>query len=192
VADLRQAVEKELREKAQREADSKLLDDFVEEVMGQAELVYPPAALDSELDDMLDSFKEQVTRSGLEWDDYLKLQNESEAALKDGWRETADKRVRQGLILRQFVQEEKLQIGSDEIDRAVDERLNRFGDNQELRDSLRSIFSQGQGLAAVSNEILMDKVYARVNLIVTGNGPDLATLDELDESAAAADGDEEE
>jgi trigger factor len=195
VEELREGLKKDLYEQSERQAKSDLLDDVVNEMMSEAEINYPPALVEAELDDTLANFKEQVTRSGWQWDDYIKLQSHTEESLRDEWREDAIERVRRGLVLRQFVEEEKLSVSSSEIDSAVDKRLGRFGENEELHDQLRSFFTQGQGLDMMTNEILMDKVQERVEDIVTGNAPDLQALEaaeEVDDEAAVETYEEEE
>lgn len=195
VEELREGLKKDLYEQSERQAKSDLLDDVVNEMMSEAEINYPPALVEAELDDTLANFKEQVTRSGWQWDDYIKLQSHTEESLRDEWREDAIERVRRGLVLRQFVEEEKLSVSSSEIDSAIDKRLGRFGENEELHDQLRSFFTQGQGLDMMTNEILMDKVQERVEDIVTGNAPDLQALEaaeEVDDEAAVETYEEEE
>ena len=195
VEELREGLKKDLYEQSERQAKSDLLDDVVNEMMSEAEINYPPALVEAELDDTLANFKEQVTRSGWQWDDYIKLQSHTEESLRDEWREDAIERVRRGLVLRQFVEEEKLSVSSSEIDSAVDKRLGRFGENEELHDQLRSFFTQGQGLDMMTNEILMDKVQERVEDIVTGNAPDLEALEaaeEVDDESAVETYEEEE
>jgi hypothetical protein len=80
--------------------------------------------------------------------------------------------------LRQFIRQEKLKVDPDDIDASVEKRLDSFGDDEELRDRLRSFFTQGQGLESMSSDILLEKTQERIEAIVTGNAPDLATLEE--------------
>jgi trigger factor len=175
--DLRQALRKELFDQATRQARSDLLDEVVGEVLQEAELVYPPAVVESELDNTVSGLREQVSGIGWQWNDYLKLQGTTEAKLRDEWREQAIEQVRRGLVLRQLITEEKLTVQEHEIDSALEERLSRFNDNEELREQLRSLFRQGRNLEMMTNDILMDKVHDRIEAIVTGNAPDLAELE---------------
>jgi len=183
VEELMAALEAELFEQAERQAKSDLLDEVVDEILVEAEIVYPPVMIETELDQVLESSKEQITRSGLQWDDYLKLQGESEESLREQWREGATERISRGLVLQQFIKEEQLQVSAADIDASVEKRLDQFGENEELREQLRSIFTQGQGLEMMNSEILMDKVQERVIEIVSGNAPDLDNLavEETDE-----------
>jgi trigger factor len=188
VDEMREAMNKELLEQAENQARNELIDEWVDDLLTDAELVYPPAVVNSELDSMVDNFKEQITRSGWQWDDFIKLQGESEESLRENWVEGATNRVRRGLVLREFTRQERLEVDSADIDDLLEERLDQYADNEELQEQLRNALTQGQGLESMSNDVLMNKVIDRVEEIVSGNAPD---LDELDESADVA-GDEEE
>lgn len=177
VAELMEGLEEELYDQAERQVKSELFDEVLEEMVNEAELTYPPVLVEAELDDTLENMKTQVTRSGWQWEDYLKLQGETEESLREQWQENAVDRVRRGLVLRQFVQEEQLTVDSAEIDAAVDKRLSQFGDDEELQNQLRSVFTQGEGLETLSNDILMEKVQERIEEIASGNAPDLEVLD---------------
>lgn len=183
--ELRDALRKDLQEQAEQRARDELLDGFVGEVMESAEVVYPPAMVEEELSQMVESLKSQATRSGWQWDDYLTLQGETEDSLRETWREQAEKRVTRGLIVRELIQQEKLSLGDKELDQAIDQRLDRFEANEDMREQMREFFRQGQGLEMIANDLLMDKVYERVAAIVSGNAPDLDALVSEDDSVEA-------
>jgi FKBP-type peptidyl-prolyl cis-trans isomerase (trigger factor) len=188
----------QLQEQAERQAKSDLMDEFVTDVLVDSEISYPPAAVASEMEESVATVKEQVTRSGWKWEDYLQLQSETEESLGEQMREASEERVRRGLVLRQFIVEEKLTVEANDVDDAVDKRLASFGEDEELRERLRPIFTEGEGLEALSNEILIEKVQERIEAIVTDNAPDLDALEtvaedeEADSSAEEADASEEE
>jgi trigger factor len=179
VDELREAMDKELLSQAEGRARSELLDEWVDELLEDAELVYPPAVMESELDSMVSDFKEQITRSGWQWEDFLKLQGESEQSLRENWQEGAAERIRRGLVLREFTRLEQLEVQASDVDEMVDKRLEQYGDNEELQEQLRTVLTKGQGLESMSNDILMEKIINRVEEIVSGSAPDLDELDAL-------------
>jgi trigger factor len=183
VDELSAALSEQLLEQAERQAKSELMDEFVDDVLVDAEINYPPAAVTAEIEESLANFKEQVTRSGWKWEDYLQLQGETEASMGEQMRESAEERVRRGLVLRQFISDEKLTVDAADIDASIEKRLDSFGEDEELRERLRSFFTEGQGLESMSNEILVEKTQERIEAVVTGNAPDLDAL----EAAAEAD-----
>jgi len=176
VEEFRVGLREELQKQAEQQARSDLMDEVVDDMIEDAEIVYPPIVVELELDQTLNTFKDQITRSGWKWEDYLQLQGETEESVRDQWRDSATDRVKRGLIVTELITIEKLKVDTSEIDNALDKRLDNFSDNEELREQFRSIYSQGPGLEMMSNEILMDKLYERIQAIVTGNAPDLETL----------------
>lgn len=185
--ELSQSLRKNLQEQGAREAKDARIEKMVDGLLENAEMVYPPAAVESEIDDMLENFKAQASRSGWEWEDFLRLQGNTEEAMRDGFRETAVTRLQRQLALRQFVLDEKLRVNADDVDAYIDERVGAFGENAELQESMRSFYRSGYGFDMISSEILLDKADQRIVAILSGEAPDLAEL-----AAETAVADEEE
>lgn len=191
VAELRERLGEQLLEQAERQAKSDLMDEFVDDMLLDSQINYPPAAVTSEIEESLANFKNQVTRSGWKWEDYLQLQSETEESMGEQMRESAEERVRRGLVLRQFINEEKLTVEAADIDVSIEKRLDSFGEDEKLRERLRSFFTQGEGLESMSSEILVEKTQERIEAIVTGNAPDLAALEEESEATEPGGSEEE-
>jgi len=182
------AMEEQLLEQAKSNARNELLDEWVEELLKDAQIVFPPAVIESELDTMVKDFQDQITRSGWQWEDFLKLQGESEDSLRENWQEGATNRIQRGLVLREFSQLEHLDVDTSDVDQMLEQRISQYGDNAELQEQLRNVLSQGQGLESMRNDIMMDKIVDRIEAIITGNAPD---LDELEKLSARVDDEEE-
>jgi trigger factor len=186
--ELSEAMEEQLLEQAKNNARNELLDEWVEELLKDAQIVFPPAVAESELDTMVNDFRDQITRSGWQWEDFLKLQGESEESLRENWQEGATNRIQRGLVLREFSQLEHLEVNTSDVDEMLEQRISQYGDNAELQEQLRNVLSQGQGLESMRNDILMEKIVDRIEAIITGNAPDLDELEKLSDH----DDDEEE
>ncbi len=186
--ELRQNIRESLLRQAEDEANNELIESMIDDLLEDATLVYPPAALEEELKDIVDSFKDQVQRSGWAWEDYLRLQGDTEEAVRERFQETAETRLKRRLVLQKFVEAEKLTVSEDEIDALVEERVANMGDNPELQESMKNFYKQGYGLEMISSEVLMNKVADRIKAILRGEAPDLSAVEEAEALAA----DEEE
>ncbi|MDT8304932.1 MAG: trigger factor [Anaerolineae bacterium] len=184
--ELREATRERLQEQAEQEARNQLFDEVLDAMLEGAELVYPPSLVEDELDGMIENLKNQVTRAGWRWDDYVRLQSKTEELLREEWGERAEKNVRRSLVLRQFIRDEYIDVSTDEIQTSLSDRFGSLEGEGEVQQQLRDYFQKGEGLTMLANELLMDKIYERVNAIVTGTAPDRETL------AAAASAVEEE
>jgi trigger factor len=182
VDELKEHLKEELYEQAQQRAKVSLMDDLVDDMLESVEMVYPPAAVEVEINKFVENMKEEIKRSGMEWEQFLEIQEETESDFRERWREQAETNVRRGLTLRQFVIEEKIKVTDADIDAALEDRLEKFDDNEDLREQLRNIFMQGRSFESMQQLIIEDKVYDRMKAIVSGNAPDLASLEEEDEA----------
>ena len=184
--ELREALRADLAQEAENTQKERVIEEMVDRMMEDAQLVYPPAAVEAHLDDMVEDFKTRLTRSGWQFQDYLNLQGMTEQGLRDDFRENAERQLRRQLVLRQFILDERLRVAAADLDAVIDQRLARF-DNDALKDSLRNYYRSGQGFEAISGEVLSNKVYDRIRAILSGEAPDLAEL-----AALATAEDEEE
>ena len=183
LAELREALETNLRTQAESNAKNELIEGLIDDLVEKATIVYPPSALDLEIDDMVASMKTQMERSGWQWADYLKMQGLTDETIRDNFSKNAEERLLRRLTLRQFIVAEKLTVQAEDVDAKIDERLANFGENEDLRVSMRQYFSTGYGFDMLSSEILMDKVSERAQAIYAGEAPDLAELEAALEAA---------
>lgn len=197
--ELRESIQKELQANAEGEAKNALIESMIDDLLESATLVYPPAAIESEIDGMVQNFKNQVTRAGWTWEDFLQLQSTQEEQLRENFREGAEEQLKRQLVLRQFIFDEKLRITDADLDAAINERVAQFSDNEALQKGMRDYYRQGQGFEMLSSEVLMNKAYARIEAVLTGNAPDLAELeaeaaveDEAEAVETVVDGEETE
>lgn len=181
--ELREALRGELEKQAEQQARADFLEQMVDEMLAQATLNYPPAALEAELDELVEDLKTQVTRSGWEWDDYLRLQNESEEALRERMQENATTRLKRNLVLSKFVMEEKLTLAEDAVTAAIEKQVSSF-EEEGLRDYMRNYFLNGPGRESIASQLLIDLIIDRLEAVGAGNAPDLAALAEEAEATA--------
>jgi FKBP-type peptidyl-prolyl cis-trans isomerase (trigger factor) len=120
----------------------------------------------------------------------MKLQSLTEDSLRDDFRESSEDRLRRRLVMRQFVLDEKLRIEAQDVEALIDERVARFDDNEELRNSMRNFYLSGSGFDMISSEVLSDKVYDRITAIFSGTAPDLTDLEEAEAIENALDEEE--
>jgi trigger factor len=185
--DLRNSLRQSLQKAAETEAKNALIEQMIDDLLLDAVIVYPPVAVENEIDGMIEQFKNQMVQRGWEWEDYLRLQGMPEADLRELYREAAVKRLERQTIFNQFVMDEKLRISPEDLDARLEVQLSRFED-ETLREAMREYLGSQAGFNLLGTEILMDKAAERIKAILQGDAPDLASL-ELDD---AAETDEEE
>jgi trigger factor len=175
--ELREDLRSDLAREAEHAAKEKAIEEMIDRLMEDAQMVYPPAAVEAQIDTMVEDFKNRLSRSGWQMQDYFNLQGMTEESLRADFSENAEQQLRRQLALRQFILDEKLRVEAADIDRVLEERVARF-DNEGLRDSMRNYYRSGQGFELVSSEALSNKAYERIRAIFSGNAPDLSALED--------------
>ncbi|MEZ4643421.1 MAG: trigger factor [Chloroflexota bacterium] len=175
--ELREATYKNLQEAATARAKEELIDEMTDKLLEEATLVYPPAAVEMEIDQMVENFKNQAQRAGWEWEDFLRLQGMDEAAMRANFQETAVERLSRGLVMREFILNEKIEVNAEDVDAIIETKIARFED-ENLRNGMRDYYRTGYGFDTISSEVLHDKVYDRVKAIFTGVAPELSELED--------------
>ncbi len=80
----------------------------------------PDVLVASELEKMREELMRNITKMGLQWDEYLTHIKKSEGDLKQEWAEDAEKRVKIALALREIAKREGIAPGVEEIQEAAD------------------------------------------------------------------------
>ena len=173
--ELKSALHEELQNQAEQQAKNDFLEGMIDAMLENAEMVYPPAAIDQELDSMMANMRQQITQMGWQWDDYLKLGGRSEEEMRSEWTEDAETRLRRGLILTQFIEDELIKVSDKEFDAIIEERVAEI-ESEETQNMMREWMSSPSGKSMLANDLLMDKVHERLQLIATGDAPDLEAL----------------
>jgi trigger factor len=173
--ELRQSVRERLQKEAEAQAESDLVQGMIDDLVAGAELVYPPAAIDRELDRKIESLKERIEKIGWSWEKYLETVEEDEEALREQSRGEAEEQVQRSLVFAEFVRQEKIAIHPEDMEEAL---LARLADiEEEMRDHVRQLFTGDEGVQLLSGDIIMKKVKDRIQAILRGDAPDLDALE---------------
>lgn len=180
--ELRIDARRRLTEAAQREADAEYVDQVFDKIREGATVVYPPAAIERELDAMLGEMEQRFKQQGWALEDVLKMQGKTLEALREEYRPRAEDRVAKNQIVIAMLGAEQLSTEEAELDRLVDERMGAMGDmDEELSSQLREYYRSGQGRLFMANDVLMTKFAERVKAIGLGEAPELAEISEEEE-----------
>jgi trigger factor len=169
----------EKREQAQREYRESLVDKLVE----QAEVRYPPAMVEDEIDDLIQNTERNVQQQArISLEDLLEMQGQTMEQFREGMRPQAENRLTRGLVMAEFAHQEGLDVDDDELVREFSETFGQFEDfsqDEMLGADLDSKFAQ-----MIRNSLVGKKAMDRLGAIGKGEVTSSAevTLDENDEN----------
>jgi trigger factor len=176
--ELRMETRKNLTEAAQRQADADYVDQVFNKILEGATIVYPPAAVESELDSMLGNLEAQFKQQGWTLEDLLKIQGKTVEMQREEMRPQAEEQLKRSQTTIAIVRAERLSLEEAELDDLVEERMGDMGEiDDELKTQLREYYNSGQGRMFMANDMLMNKFTERVKAIGRGEAPDLPELE---------------
>jgi FKBP-type peptidyl-prolyl cis-trans isomerase (trigger factor) len=121
-----------LHEKKHRAKEMKRLI-IVENLVKATTVAMPSMMIDSELEKMLAQFKDDVTRHGMKWEEYIKSINKTEDDIRKEWREKAESRVKAELVMGKIAETEKLEPSLEELEKETSHLLTHYKEADPLR-----------------------------------------------------------
>ncbi len=119
-------------EKVIKEKDKKRTN-ILEEIMLKSVIDLPKIIVDGESEKMLAQFEEDVAKSGIGMEEYLKHINKTKEDLKFDWKETAVKRAKSQVILNNIAKEESISPKEEDIKKEMDHILTHYKEADRFR-----------------------------------------------------------
>jgi trigger factor len=104
-----------------KKSDEKRRTEIIEKIAAESQIDLPDILIEQETDKMMAELEQNISGMGLALDAYLENIKKSKSDLTKGWQETAEKRVRSALVLKEIAASEEIEISAREIE----EEMNR-------------------------------------------------------------------
>lgn len=135
VAELMEAVKKDVETRSQNEYDDKYFVELIEKVKEVATIKYHEHTLEHEGEHVLQDLSQRLAQQGMDLETYFKVRNTTREQFVDtDVKPVAKKRLERGLILDEIVRKEQLQIDDESL-------------NAEYMNALNSLAMQGVDLS---------------------------------------------
>lgn len=102
-------------------------------IINKTEMSLPQVLIDSEIGQMFAQMQEDLERSDLKMEDYLKHIKKTEEELKKEWTPSAEKRAKLQLILNEIAKKEEIMPDKDAVETQSKELMEKFKDADEHR-----------------------------------------------------------
>ncbi len=106
---------------------------LLEEIIEKSTIELPQIIVDGEMEKMLAQFKDDLTRSGVSYEDYLKHIKKTEEDLKNEWKETALKRAKSQVVLNEIARAEKLEPAEEDVKKEMEHIIEHYKDAERFR-----------------------------------------------------------
>ena len=170
--DLRKNVQTQLEVNRSNEYDQKYLNEFIDKIVKESTIEYPPQMLEDEEKDILDNIEHDLSHQQLDLDTYLKTrQLEKDAFIETEVRPSAKKRLERSLVLEHIAEAEKIELDRKELEKAVLENMQELQNqpnqrkprnNTEMRNMTNAVTIQ------TANQLINRQIMDRLKAIGSG------------------------
>jgi len=135
LAHLKEEVAKGIAEGKTHKAKDKRRNAIIEAVLGKTSVDVPRIFVESELEKMMARLKDDITRMGASFEEYLKQVNKTEETVRSDFHDQAKKRALLQLLLNELATREKVEPDKEAVEQEMAEALKHFPDAN--REALR-------------------------------------------------------
>ncbi len=158
IKELRADIEKEISAQRQHEANEKLKDQLVEQLVKASEPPVPEILISDQMKSIETDFVQNLTARGMSLEQFLEQKN----ITKEEWQagdlhEAAVRRVQSALVLSELSKEEKIEVTKDELTARHQQLLQQYTDP-----NMRLQLDSPEARADLSNRVLTEKTLERL------------------------------
>lgn len=122
----------------------------IEKIVAESQIDVPDVLVDQEIEKMMAEFEQNIATMGLQLETYLENIKKSKSEIAKGWKETAEKRVKAALVLKEIAKAEEVEVPSKEVEEEMNKVLAYYKSvgNMEKNVDMERLFSYAKGILA--------------------------------------------
>lgn len=168
--ELRDRIRGNLEARTRLEAEGRLAEEVLDRLAAEAELSYPPIALDREINDLLVEEALRLHQRGFTLEAFLEAAGLSEEEFRRQLAERARERLERSLVLSEIVRQEEIRVEEAELQEEVERLAARHGPRAE---EARQMFRSEGALRSIIARLYGRKALEKVVAVVTGREEEL-------------------
>jgi trigger factor len=154
MAALRVDLRKRMEVNALDRARHAFIDRIIDYATANATVILPDVLVDREVGVMIDELRVRVAEQGIAFDDYLRVTEKDEAALREEYREGAEQRVKVLLVLGAIADREEVNVADEEIQAEID----RVNADPNAGDAIKSYLDSDRGRSYIRAQLRRSQV----------------------------------
>ena len=169
-------IKKNLTEAAERNALVQKQNNAIDALIESSNVVAPESMINEEVDKAFRDFAGRIRQYNMDLDNYFKMLNTTEEAVREQLRPEATKRANAELVIDAFAKLENIEVSEEEIDKEIDE----FGKNMKVKDfeGFKKELKSGEGLEGITASLIRRKAVDHLVSLVKFQEPKKETVEE--------------
>ena len=160
--ELKDSIRKGIETNHEKQADQKVENDLIDQVVGGMKAEIPDAMIESRIEELVQDFQYRISQQGLKLEQYLQYMGMTMEQFKEQFREQADKQVKMRLAMEAIVAKEAIEATEEEFEAEI----KRIADAYQMEaDKVKSLVDA----AAVKKDLAVNKaidfVKSKANIV---------------------------
>ena len=160
--ELKDSIRKGIQANHEKQADQKVENDLIDQVVGGMKAEIPDAMIESRIEELVQDFQYRISQQGLKLEQYLQYMGMTMEQFKEQFREQADKQVKMRLAMEAIVAKESIEATEEEFEAEI----KRIADAYQMEaDKVKSLVDA----AAVKKDLAVNKaidfVKSKANIV---------------------------
>ena len=148
--ELKDSIRKGIETNHEKQADQKVENDLIDQVVGGMKAEIPDAMIESRIEELVQDFQYRISQQGLKIEQYLQYMGMTMEQFKEQFREQADKQVKMRLAMEAIVAKESIEATEEEFEAEI----KRIADAYQMEaDKVKSLVDA----AAVKKDLAVNK-----------------------------------
>ena len=118
--ELKESIREDVKKRKESQAENKMKDSVIEKIYEANDVNVPDVMVDDEVDAMVRESEQQLSMSGLQLEQYLKMVGQDMAGFRKDIREEAFRRVKSRMLISAVVEAEDIQATEEQINEQID------------------------------------------------------------------------
>jgi len=134
LASLKSNIRENLKKEKELEQKQKIRNEILEKIAQDSKCEMPENLVDNEKNNLLEDLKQRVDQGiKIPFEEYLKQIKKTEKEIKDSFADTAQKRVKNFLALREIGKKEEIKVSKQEIEEETNKTLKNYPNKEDAK-----------------------------------------------------------
>lgn len=168
-------IKKNLTESMEKNALVQKQNNAIDALINDSDVKAPESMIKEEIDKAFRDFTARIRQYNMKIEDYFKMLNTTEDAVKEQLRPEATKRANAELVIDAFAKLENVEVSEEEIDKEIEE----FGKNMKVKDfeGFKKELKSGEGLESITESLIRRKAVDHLVSLVKFQEPKNETVE---------------
>lgn len=152
LADFKKNLEEGILKEKERTNEEEKNKNYIDVILEEVKVTLPEVLVKDELKRMIAEFSQQISMSGMNFDDYLKMVKKTKEDLEKEWFGDAEKRVKSALLLEELAKVLEIEVDSKEIEEEMNKVLSYYKGVKDLQKNINMEYFYESTKGILSNQ----------------------------------------